>query len=95
MSARRRGQWRKAPRRREWTQGTGIDVWWMRAGFTLPIGPAKPAGPVSVYRTGLVGNRCKLFEIKFEFKILCANGLTGLLIGFTGNPPNSNFFGLN
>ena len=59
----------------------------MCAGFRLTTGPAKPAGPVSVYRTDLVGNQSKLFEIEFEFKILCANGLyryTGRFDWFTG-----------
>ena len=31
-------------------------------------------GPVPVYRTGLAGNRTKPVEVKFEFKIRCANG---------------------
>ena len=60
--------------------------------------------PVPVYQTGLAGNQSKPVEVKFEFKILCVNGLTGLPVGLTGLPvgltgnrPNSNFFffGLN
>ena len=56
-------------------------------GFMLPTGPAKPAGPVPVYRTGLAGNRSKPVEVKFEFKIFCANGsyrYTGRFDRFTG-----------
>ena len=44
-------------------------------------------GPVPVYRTGLAGNRSKPVEVKFEFKICCANGsykYTGRFDRFTG-----------
>jgi hypothetical protein len=43
--------------------------------------------PVSVYQTGLARNRSKSVEVKFEFKILCANcsyRYTGRLDRFTG-----------
>ena len=38
-----------------------------------PVRPNR-RGPVPVYRTGLAGNRSKPVEVKFEFKICCANG---------------------
>ena len=52
-------------------------------------GPVRPnrRGPVPVYRTGLVGNRSKPVEVKFEFKSRSANGLyrlTGRFDRFTG-----------
>ena len=58
--------------------GEGASVSWPMAmqeqGLRYP--PVRPnrQGPVPVYRTGLVGNRSKPIEVKFEFKILCANG---------------------
>ena len=67
--------------------GTGIDVRWVRAVFMLPTGPAKPAGPVPVYRIGLAGNRSKPVEFKFEFKSRSATSserLTGRFDQFTG-----------
>ena len=47
-------------------------------GFKLPTGPAKPVGSGTAIpdRFGR-----KPVEVKFEFKILCANGLTGLPSG--------------
>ena len=51
-----------------------------------PVRPNR-RGPVPVYRTGLAGNRSKPVEVKFEFKIRCANGsyrYTGRLDRFTG-----------
>ena len=57
------------------------------AGFTYqPVRPNR-WGLVPVYRTGLAGNRFKPVEVKFEFKILCANGsyrYTGRFDRFTG-----------
>ena len=57
------------------------------AGFKKPTGSIKPVGPVLVYPTDLARNRSKPVEVKFEFKILCANGsyrYTGRYDRFTG-----------
>ena len=55
-----------------------------RAGFTLPTGPAKPAG----FGTGIPDRfGRKPVQVKFKFKILCANGsyrYTGRFDRFTG-----------
>jgi len=57
----------------------------LTAGFTT--GPAKPPGPVPVYRSDLVGNRSVPVEFKFEFKKLSSTGsyrYTGRFDRFTG-----------
>ena len=47
-----------------------------RPGEGLIYRPDRPnrRGPVPVYRSDLAGNRSVPVEVKFEFKILCANG---------------------
>ena len=46
-------------------------------------------GPVPVYRSGLAGNRSKS---NLNLKSSMQTVRTGILVGLTGNPPNSNFF---
>ena len=47
-------------------------------------------GPVSVYRSGLAGNRSIPVEFKFEFKKLSSMVRTGIPAGLTGLNSNPN-----